>query len=68
MKGDDDLQHLATLCGALTCKFCPEVLLDNAADPDKQVVIKDDFGNTVRMSRAQFNDFVRQAKAEQLNV
>jgi hypothetical protein len=60
------LQVIAVLCHTDTC--CPTIALDAAADDDRQVVIQDDFGQAVRMSRGQFQILIEMAQAGQLVV
>ncbi len=58
-----DRQVIAVLCHTETC--CPTIALDLAADENQQVVIQDDFGQAVRMSRQQFQvliDLAQQGK------
>jgi len=46
---------------------CPEVFLDDAVEPARQVSITDDFGQEVAMSRSQFRVLVAKAKLGQLD-
>ena len=39
------MRHIATFCGQCNCG-CPELYLDDAAAPERRVVITDDFGMT----------------------
>jgi hypothetical protein len=58
-----DRQVIAVLCHTETC--CPTIALDPAADESQQVVIQDDFGQAVQMSRQQFQvliDLAQQGK------
>lgn len=61
-------RHITTLCGSLSCDFCPEIFVDEEQIAEKQVIITDDFGNIVHMSKAQFSAFVAQAKAGKLEI
>lgn len=48
-------QHIATFCGQCNCG-CPELWFDPDAEPAKQVVITDDHGQRIQMSRQQLHD------------
>jgi len=41
---------------------CPELYHDPGQKPEKEIIIHDDFGQSVRMSRAQLGVLVTQAK------
>jgi hypothetical protein len=60
------LQVIAVLCHTDTC--CPIIGVDPSAGEAQQVVIQDDFGQAVRMSREQFRVLVNLAQQGQLNV
>jgi len=60
------LQVIAVLCHRDTC--CPIIAVDPSAAEAQQVVIQDDFGQSVRMSREQFRVLVNLAQQGQLNV
>ena len=51
------MRHIATFCGSCSCG-CPELYVDDAAPPDRRVVITDDFGQRIEMSREQLADLV----------
>jgi hypothetical protein len=51
------MRHIATFCGQCNCG-CPELYLDEAAPPDRRVVITDDHGQRIQMSREQLADLV----------
>jgi hypothetical protein len=51
------MRHIATFCGQCNCG-CPELYLDDAAVPEKRVVITDDFGQRIHMSLDQLADLV----------
>ena len=51
------MRHIATFCGQCSCG-CPELHLDDAAAPEKRVVITDDFGQRIQMSLDQLADLV----------
>jgi hypothetical protein len=53
--------HITTLCA--DCDQCPVISRDDSASPEKEIVLTDDFGSEVRMSRAQLSVFVEKAKA-----
>jgi hypothetical protein len=61
------LVHLATFCGKCDCG-CPELFLDPTAEPEKRVVITDDFNQRIQMSVDQFEDLVEQARGGVLNL
>ncbi len=56
------LRHIATFCGQCSCG-CPEVYLDDHAEPARRVVITDDFGQRIQMSIDQLHDLVREVRA-----
>ena len=51
------MRHIATFCGSCSCG-CPELYVDDAAPPERRVVITDDFGQRIEMSRQQLADLV----------
>jgi hypothetical protein len=51
------MRHIATFCGQCDCG-CPELHIDDAAAPEKRVVITDDFGQRIQMSLGQLADLV----------
>jgi hypothetical protein len=55
---------VAVLCHTATC--CPTISYESTAEADRQVVIADDFGQEVRMSREQFQVFVDLAQQGRL--
>ena len=55
------MRHIATFCGQCSCG-CPELYLDDAAAPEKRVVITDDFGQRIQMSLAQLAVIVDDAR------
>jgi hypothetical protein len=59
-----DRTVIAVLCHTETC--CPTIALDAAASEDQQVVIQDDFGQAVRMSRGQFQILIELAQQGKL--
>jgi hypothetical protein len=59
-----DRTVIAVLCHTDTC--CPTIALDAAATDDQRVVIQDDFGQEVRMSREQFQVLIDLAQRGEL--
>jgi hypothetical protein len=57
---------VAVFCGQCNCG-CPAVAVDPAADAARQVVISDDFGQRVEMSRDQFADLIAKARSGALD-
>jgi hypothetical protein len=57
-------QVIAVLCHTEEC--CPTITLDEAAEMAQRVVIEDDFGQSVRMSREQFQVLIDLAQAGKL--
>ncbi|MFP5069899.1 hypothetical protein ACLFMI_09560 [Pseudonocardia nantongensis] len=55
------MRHIATFCGSCNCG-CPELYVDEAAVPERRIVITDDFGQRIRMSTDQFADLVASAR------
>jgi hypothetical protein len=51
------MRHIATFCGSCSCG-CPELYIDDAAPPERRVVITYDFGQRIEMSREQLADLV----------
>ena len=51
------MRHIATFCGSCSCG-CPELYVDDGAPPERRVVITDDFGQRIEMSRGQLADLV----------
>jgi hypothetical protein len=51
------MRHIATFCGNCDCG-CPQLFLDEAAAPERRVVLTDDFGQRVQMSLEQLGDLV----------
>lgn len=60
------LQHVTTFCGNFDCG-CPELFLDDAAPPERRVVLTDDFGQRVQMSLAQLKVLVEDVKGGSLD-
>lgn len=57
-----ELRHIATFCGQCNCG-CPEVFIDDAAEPDRRVVITDDFGQRIQLSLDQLRVLVDDVRA-----
>ncbi|MEU8250843.1 hypothetical protein [Nonomuraea sp. NPDC048916] len=60
------MRSIARFCGQCSCG-CPELFVDHAAPEDRQVIITDDFGQRVEMSRDQFSSIVEAAKSGALD-
>ncbi|MDO8572491.1 MAG: hypothetical protein Q7S11_01825 [bacterium] len=60
-------QLVMTLCGD-KCDGCPQIFTDNTAESTKQVVVTDDFGNTIAMSKDQFRVLVKGSKEGKLDI
>ncbi len=56
------LRHVATFCGQCNCG-CPQLFVDDAADPGQRVVITDAFGQRIQMSLDQLRDLVADIRA-----
>ncbi|WP_409465350.1 hypothetical protein [Amycolatopsis sp. GA6-003] len=61
-----NLQPVATFCGNCDCG-CPELFVDDAAPPERRVVLTDDFGQRVQMSLAQLKVLVEDVKGGALD-
>jgi hypothetical protein len=57
--------RLVLLCGQCSCG-CPELLVDQEAPPERQIVITDDFGQRVQMSVDQLQVLVEEAQSGRL--
>ncbi|NMH97756.1 hypothetical protein HF526_10600 [Pseudonocardia sp. K10HN5] len=55
------MRHVATFCGNCNCG-CPELFVDEAAEPERRIVITDDFGQRIQMSLGQLHDLVADVK------
>jgi hypothetical protein len=55
------MRHIATFCGQCNCG-CPELYVDDAAAPERRVVITDDFGQRIQMSVEQLADLVNDVR------
>jgi hypothetical protein len=49
VSSEDVMRHITTFCGQCDCG-CPELYVDDAASPERRVVIVDDFGQRIQMS------------------
>lgn len=67
MSEDSQLVHVATFCGDCDCG-CPELFVDPAAEPERRIVITDDFGQRIQMSQDQFADLVESARDGALDL
>lgn len=63
-ENSNDRRLIAVLCHTDAC--CPTIALDETAETAQRVVIEDDFGQTVRMSREQFQVLIDLAQAGKL--
>ena len=61
-----NLTRFAVLCGQCSCG-CPELFVDHDADPERQVVITDDFGQRGQMSADQFAMLIEEARSGRLD-
>ncbi|MGW3991925.1 hypothetical protein ACWEF6_00400 [Amycolatopsis sp. NPDC004772] len=61
------LRHVATFCGQCNCG-CPELFLADGAPAEREVVITDDFGQRIEMSRAQLAVLVADVKSGVLDA
>lgn len=59
-------QPIAVLCHTDTC--CPVIALDESAPEAQQVVISDDFGQEIQMSRGQFQVLLDLAKSGAIKI
>jgi hypothetical protein len=55
------------LCGPGCGPACPEVFENAVAPEAQQIEIRDDFTNTVKMSKSQFSVLVKSAKEGKLD-
>lgn len=55
------LEPVATFCGQCNCG-CPQLFVDAAAPAERRILLTDDFGQRVQMSREQFAALVDEAK------
>ena len=60
------LTRIAVLCGNCNCG-CPELFVDPDAEPERRIVITDDFGQRVQMSAEQFQALIDQARTGELD-
>ena len=67
MSDNSQLLHVATFCGKCDCG-CPELFVDPTAEPVKQIVITDDFGQRIQMSHDQLADLEEQARSGALDA
>ena len=61
------MRHVATFCGQCNCG-CPELFLADGAPPEREVVITDDFGQRIEMSREQLAVLVADVKSGVLDA
>lgn len=67
MDQNSSLTPIAVFCGNCDCG-CPTLAVDPTAAPERQVVLSDDFGQRIEMSREQFADLLGQARAGALDA
>lgn len=60
------MQHIVTFCGQCNCG-CPELYVDHDADDARRIVITDDFGQRIQMSRAQLRALADEVRAGALD-
>nr|WP_075846902.1 hypothetical protein [Saccharomonospora sp. CUA-673] len=56
------MEHIATFCGNCDCG-CPELYVNPDAAEERRIVITDDFGQRIEMSREQLAVLVADIKA-----
>ncbi|MGW5744697.1 hypothetical protein [Amycolatopsis sp. NPDC003861] len=61
------MRHIATFCGQCDCG-CPELYLVDDAPAEREVVITDDFGQRIEMSREQLAVLVADVKSGVLDA
>jgi hypothetical protein len=61
-------EHVATLCPTCGPDCCPEIYFDSAESPERQVEIKDDFGNNIFMSKDQFSALISMVKEDKIKL
>jgi hypothetical protein len=61
------LRPIATFCGQCDCG-CPQLFVDEAAAPERRIMLVDDFGASIRMSADQFGDLVAHARRGALDA
>lgn len=66
MTAPHTLEPLATFCGKCDCG-CPQLWVDPGAEPERRVVITDDFDQRVQMSAGQFASLIEQARTGALD-
>ncbi|MCL9796173.1 hypothetical protein [Frankia sp. AgKG'84/4] len=55
-------RHVLTFCGKCSCG-CPELFVDHDAQPERRIVLTDDFGQRIQMSVEQLEVIIDEAKA-----
>jgi hypothetical protein len=66
MDDDNRMTRLVLLCGQCSCG-CPELLVDHDAQPERRIVITDDFGQRVQMSADQLQVLIEEARSGRLD-
>lgn len=62
-----NMVKIATFCGQCQCG-CPELWIDPDAPDERRVVITDDFGQRIQMSRGQLTDLIADVKSGTLDT
>jgi hypothetical protein len=65
MHDTENMTRFALLCGQCSCG-CPELFVDHKAQPERRIVITDDFGQMVQMSMDQFLVLIEEARSGRL--
>lgn len=68
LKRLDMSKKLVTILCDHIAPDCPEIHTDDSLSEDKQVLITDDFGNRINMSKAQFRILLDQAKTGKITI
>lgn len=58
---DTGIRHVITFCGKCSCG-CPELFVDHDAEPERRIVLTDDFGQRVQMSVEQLAVLIDEAR------
>ena len=66
-KRTKDMKVIARFCH-VDEKCCPQLCFDKDAEKSKQIVIVDDFGGSVHMSKKQMLDFIEKVRIGQIVI
>jgi hypothetical protein len=66
MQNTNRLTRIAVLCGQCSCG-CPELFIDHDAEPERRIMITDDFGQRVQMSADQFRVLLDEARSGRMD-